>query len=247
MTEQQLMNESAQSMPVDNVQPQTAPAETVKHIPQHDVDRIVKTAKASAYHQGKQDAQAELMRQQQMQTQPAEQQVMPAMNYQPQQQMGGMQQVSQDDIKRMVADHMQQEQMRLAAYHFGQEFGHKMQLGKDKYSDFESVVSPLLDTNNPELQPLWHFANATDNARDVMYDLGKNPEKATNILQIAKISPQLALARVNALSQSIKANESAQSAPAQSEPLSQIQSSNLGTRNDASEPTIRDYRKKYRG
>jgi hypothetical protein len=121
-------------------------------------------------------------------------------------------------------------------------------VGKNKYSDFDSVVAPLLDTNNPALAPLWQLANATDNAADVMYDFAKNPAKAANVLQIANnLGIHVALGEVNAVSNSIKANEVAKSAPAQSEPLTQIQPSNLGTRNDADEMTSRDFRKKYRG
>jgi hypothetical protein len=169
----------------------------------------------------------------------------------------GSQQTSQyaspDDIRRIAAEESQKlmEKSTLDAQRKAQqeqasriatEFFTKLGTGKEKYQDFEKVMSDVEFQTIPHVVEL---ANMTENTADVMYELGKNPSKIANLQQLISISPKLAYAEMQRLSQSIKDNESAASTKLPRDPLSQIRpSSNTGTDNGAM--SVRDLRSKYR-
>jgi len=160
--------------------------------------------------------------------------------------------LSNDDFRRIAAEeaHRLMEKSREDAYRSAQEqeaqriadeFFTKLETGKAKYQDFDKVMGEV------ELKAIPHIvqlANMVDNTPDVMYELASNPTKIAAIQQLIQISPKLAYAEINKLSQSIKANEQAANTKLPNKPLSQMRPSATGT--DSGALSISDLRKKYR-
>lgn len=146
--------------------------------------------------------------------------------------LGGMPQVSPEQVQQMIQQQMHTNQI------VGQ-FKQKLDAGYVNYPDFEEVVAPL---NLPKMPVMVELTNLVDNTADVMYELGKNPTKVGHIMTLVNINPQLAISEIKKLSASIAQNRAAvanqQSIP---DPLSQISSS--PTSSDSGNLTIRDYKK----
>jgi hypothetical protein len=166
--------------------------------------------------------------------------------------MGGMQQYSIDQLRQIASEEAgkkHQEYMNQAEQHrreaLGQQiandFNSKLSSGKDRYSDFDEKVAPLLEDlhNMPHLVLL---ANGMDNTADVMYDLATNPHKVANLLTLADKSTRLAQLQMQQLSNSIKTNQAASKQPSSREPLSQIKPSTVGIDN-GSPKSVKDFKK----
>jgi hypothetical protein len=160
--------------------------------------------------------------------------------------------VNHEEVRRMAAEEAQklmesskqeahrnaqmQEAERIASDFFG-----KLQTGKDKYQDFDQVIGGVKDWG--KLAPAVSLANMVDNTADVMYDLVKNPTKIAQIHALTQISPDLALAEMQRMSNALKANEQATKTRLPNEPLSQMRPSVTGT--DSGALSVTDYKKKY--
>lgn len=218
MTEQVNVSESAQnqnSQPTNtqNISTGSQPAE--KLLRQSEVNDLVGSAKHTSYEKGKQDALAELQKQQNVNTSVQQ----PTVN---QQAVNQPMQLTPEQ-ERKLADQAYQ---RLQNDQLVNQFAVKMTHGQQKYSDFEKVVTPLQMQNIPHVVQL---ANGFENTADIMYDLGKNPSKVSNLMVLAQINPQLARDEMQRLSDSIKKNETALANQKDvREPLSQVKSSNVG-------------------
>ena len=94
--------------------------------------------------------------------------------------------------------------------------------------------------------PYVHILNSVDNARDVIREFGKFPEKLTTILNTANLfgldAGKDAIRRV---SESIKKNQAAAEVELPKAPISQVSPSNTSV--DNGQMTAADYRKKYAG
>jgi hypothetical protein len=152
--------------------------------------------------------------------------------------MGGMQQMTPEDIGRIIDQRAEQWRRDAVAQQVVSEFINKLQAGKDKYPDFEDVIT---DLNLPVMTDLVHLSNSVDNTADVIYDLGKNPHKVGNLMALINNAPHLAQIEMQKLSNSIKGNVVAQNTTNAKEPLSQIKSSTVGADNGSS--SISDLRK----
>lgn len=161
--------------------------------------------------------------------------------------------ISEADYRRMAAEEAQRlrdewvkDAERAAHEHDAQrianEFFTKINTGKGKYQDFDSVVGDIDFRSIPHIVQL---ANMVDNTSDIMYELGKNPSKIAILQQLIAVNPQLAFKEMTKLSTALKDNESASKIRSPNEPLSQLKPSTTGTDNGAM--TVADYRKKYRG
>jgi hypothetical protein len=155
--------------------------------------------------------------------------------------MGGMPQVTEDQVRQMIADEAQKQNQVAAAHKTLTNFADQMSTGKGKYSDFDETVANLGDMKN--LLHVVELATETGIAGDVMFELGKNPSKVASLTTLAYINPQLAKIEMKRLADSIKANEQASQTPNAAEPLSQIKhSSTVGKDNGSN--TVRDLRRK---
>lgn len=121
-------------------------------------------------------------------------------------------------------------------------FWQKVQTGKDKYTDFDKVTGDVNYRAFPNVVQL--LAQYIDNAGDVMYELGKDRIKLSNLEQLANLSPQDAIVQAQRLAESLKANEQGSKVRIPNEPLNQLRPSNTGMDNGAM--SVGDYRKKYR-
>lgn len=167
--------------------------------------------------------------------------------------------ISQDEIRRLASEEIQrsrdewnQEAQRSAqeqeAQRIASEFFTKVNAGKSKLQDFDTVMA---DVDLRAIPYHVQLANMVDNTAEVMYELAKNPAKIGAIQNLIDIdlragkSPKLAMAEMRKLSQSIKNNESATNFRSPNEPLSQVRPSNAGTDNRGA-LTVSDYRRKYK-
>lgn len=203
-----------------------APAENIashedKLLPQEKVNELISKAKHASYEKGKREALDEYQRQ-------------------APQSMGGIQQLTEEQVRQMIADEAQRQNQNAQAQHLLDEFSQQYHAGKGKYSDFDETVSNL---GKLEMIPqVVQLATSTGIAGDVMYELGKNPSKVASLMTLAYINPDLAKKEMLKLAESIKKNQDAQQVPNTHEPLSQIRPSNAGTDNGSN--AVRDLRKK---
>ncbi len=205
-----------------------SPTPSEKLFSQSELDRIVGRTRAEVrdeyYNRGKQDALSQNSRQQPESS--------------PSASMGGINQISPDEIDKIVEQKIRERSDAQTANQIAYDFIGKMKSGKDKYSDFEETVAQL---NLPAHPQMIYWANSLDNTADVVYEIAKNPEKFASILMLSQTTPELARRKMQELSSSIKKNDEAQKQPHVSEPLSQLKPSTVGMDNGSM--TVRDLRK----
>jgi len=161
--------------------------------------------------------------------------------------------LQEDDIRRMAGEEAQRlrdqwikdEQSRIEnenAQRIVQGFLQKISPGREKYSDFDSVVG---DPQNYGRFPLvvQLLGEYMDNSHDVLYALAKDPAKLVDLERMARDYPDIAIRQAQRLSQSIKDNDAAGKVRMPNEPLSQLRPSSSG--NDLGVLSVKDYRKKY--
>lgn len=225
----------AQSSPSVQETPQQASEERL--LRQSEVNEIVGSAKHEAVERYK--------RQQAQQTQQPTERVNLSQTH--------AQNYSQDEIRRVAAEEAQrlrdqwvQDTQRAndeqQARSFAQSFYSKLAAGKEKYDDFDSVMSNVKFDKMPDIAQLAH---SVDNTDDVMYDLIKNPTKIGNLRSLINIDPDLAYREITRLSQSIKENAQAQNYKSPNAPLSQVRPSNTGAEKLGAN-SVRDYRSRYK-
>lgn len=206
----------------------TPPAE--KMLTQSQVNDIVKGVKQDAFEKGRQAAMGGMS-------------AAPAPVAAPASNIGGMAQLSQADIQKMIDERAPQalakqvqEQQRLQT---NQSFIQKIEAGKAAYPDFDKKVERL---NLPALEHLIPLLNSTDNPADVLYDIANNPKKIVDFTMLQNLNPQLAYEEMQKMSGSIKQNQAAASQTYPDEPLSQLKPSTTGTDNGSQ--TASDFRAK---
>lgn len=197
----------------------TTQAPVEKMIPQSQVNKIAAREAREAAEKARQQAIAEYeqrIAQQSQQQQQASNQA---------QSLGGMQQMSPDQIRQMI----QQEAFRMSqanwANKIAQDFDAKIKAAKLEDPDFADKYEALNLAEHPKLV-LW--LNSMDNTTDIIKDIADYPTKMANIMMLANSGfEQLAQKEIKKLSDSIKANKQAQQQPSVNEPLSQIKPSTI--------------------
>ncbi|MFA6080720.1 MAG: hypothetical protein WC753_04580 [Candidatus Gracilibacteria bacterium] len=217
--------DQAEGLPLQDIAPVGSSAQESaqeKMLRQSDVNELIGKAKHAAYEKGKREA-------------------LDAHTQQPQSgSMGGMPQLTEEQVRQMIADEAQRQTQVTAAHNMLNNFAQQMGAGKGKYSDFDETVGGLGDLQN--ISHVVQMATETGMAGDVMYELGKNPGKVASLTTLAYINPQLAKVEMKKLADSIKMNDSAQDSPSASEPLSQVKPSTVGK--DNGEYNVKDFRNK---
>jgi len=122
-------------------------------------------------------------------------------------------------------------------------FVDKVTPGRDKYEDFEKVVGNIQYDKFPNVVQL--LAHHLDNSADVLYELGKNRMKMTQLEIMAREFPQEAIYEAQKLAQSLKENDAARNVRSPRPPLDQMRPSNTGMSTDSA-LAVRDYRAKYK-
>jgi hypothetical protein len=122
-------------------------------------------------------------------------------------------------------------------------FWNKLEAGRKKFTDFDSVTSDIEYAQFPNVVHV--LSEHIDNADEVMYELGQDPMKLASLELLASKSLKKGVLQAQRLSQSIKDNNAASKMKVPKEPLSQLRPTNLGTDNGVM--SVSDFRKKYRG
>lgn len=161
--------------------------------------------------------------------------------------------LSEDDVKRLTGEelHRQREEWERQALERQQSematrivtsYNDKIAAGKDKYQDFEKVVSNVHMGDFTNVVQI--LAEHVDNAADVLYDLAQRPSKMDEIERLCDRNPQYAIYEMRRLADSIKANQQSSQMKTSNAPLSQQRPSNTGT--DSGAMSVADYRRKYK-
>ena len=195
-----------------------------KMIKQSEVNELLGKAKHASYEKGRREALEAMQAQQQPQGQS----------------MGGMPQLTEEQVRQLIADEAQKQTQYTAAQNVLSNFAEQMKAGKGKYPDFDETIAQLGPMQN--LTHLVQLAHDTGISGDVMYELGKNPSKVATLTTLAYVNPHLARYEMNKLAESIRKNEAAAKTPQADEPLDQIKPSTVGTDNGSN--AIRDLRRK---
>lgn len=157
---------------------------------------------------------------------------------QSQQGIGGMPAVDEDRVRQLYREEAERHAYEAMNNRVANDFVSKIDSAKNKYQDFDQVTEDLKIMNLP--MNYVHIFNEFDNAGDMLYDLGKNPEKLGPIVPLF-YDPVLAKKALRKLSESIKANEAALQHKPANQPLSQVTASPTGV--DSGKSTISDLRK----
>jgi len=157
------------------------------------------------------------------------------------QSMGGMQQLTEEQVRQLIADEHNKQAQLAQANNVLASFAQQMGAGKGKYSDFDETVAKLGDLRH--LSHIVQYATEQGNAEDIMYELGRNPTKVASLTTLAYINPELAKYEMRRLSESIKQNESAKNIPIPNDPLSQMKPSTAGTDSGKAD-SVSDWRRK---
>lgn len=201
----------------------TAPAEVQeKMLRQSEVNDLIGKAKHAYFEKGRRDAHAEHAQQSTSGN------------------LGGMPQLTEDQVRQMIADEAHKQTNIQAAHSMLSNFSTQMGASKSKYSDFDETVGNLGNLQN--MPHVVHMAAETGMAGDIMYELGKNPGKVATLTTLSYVNPHLAKVEMQKLAESIKKNDEARQSPEAQEPLSRMSSSTVGTDNGSH--SIRDLRKK---
>lgn len=163
--------------------------------------------------------------------------------------------ISEDDIKRVTGEELKRQLSQLeqqaieranteAANRIVGTFKEKIASGKDKYEDFESVTGNVAMQYYPNVVQL--LAEHVDNSADVLYHLARNRTKLYELESTCSHNSPDAIYEIKRLSDSIKANEQANSYKRNpNAPLSQQRPSNTGT--DSGSLSWSDLKRKYKG
>lgn len=244
MTEQVQSFSAEQNQPVSSesvstpaAAPQSAPQERL--FTQSELNRLAGKIRDESYQKGLQDAVSKS----QQQTAPAYEYQAPVMQTHAQPQMvGGIPQMTDEQISQKVLEAQQKIENTRQYNALVNSLVSKVEAGKNKYEDFESVVKPINFLNTP----IWHVAEKFDNPADIVYHLGKNPGKLAQLLTVG-YSPELVERGMREISESLKQNEAATQEKQPSPPLSRQKPSNIGMGNgDKNGLSVQDWKKIYR-
>lgn len=155
-----------------------------------------------------------------------------------QQIMNDLRQQFQEASEKRAQDDLQKEAKRIADEYHG-----KMSSGKEAFEDFDTVMS---DFNPAAFPNLVYLASQVENTPAVMYELMKNPSKWATVAMLSERDPNAAQNMINRISTSIKANEQAKAQEKDvAPPLGRLSSSTTGQ--DTGDPSLRDFKRMFRG
>lgn len=204
---------------------------------------VVKREKQKAFEKGRLAAMQELQAQQQQQ-QPMEQGGS----------LGGMSQMSQEDIQRMIQEeatratqaHIQSQLAELKQQQMVNSFVQKMQVAEQQYPGLEQELNQL-NYSDPRIHAFIGMVNDFENTGEIMKEVLDNPYKLSQILSDIQDQPYLAQKNLQKLSASIKQNQQAKAEEAQArDPYSQLKPSTSAGMDNGS-MSVADYRKMFKG
>jgi hypothetical protein len=243
MTEQVNNEISAQSLNVAApvTSPNVANIATPRMYSEDEVNRISGSKKQAGYEKGYEAAKAEWVQQQNVTQQPQQQNFTPAQqNAAPINPVKPQSGLTADEARAIAKEEFQ---TTLHAQNFqaaANNFVAKLEANKSKYSNFDSVVTPL---NLPQIPEIWLTASQFEDPAAILYHLGNNPGKLAELRNLS-YSPELVKRAMNEIHLSAKQNEEAAKAPVAQAPLSRQKPSTVGVDNgkDKSEFSVQDWK-----
>lgn len=212
------------------------------------VTKIVQRERAKAYEKGKKEALMDMQQPaQEAQINPSAIAANPVL---PQQapQIGGISQLSPDQIRQMVAqeapralqDHVRSMQQQALV----NSFVSKMQAAEKKYPGLEQKLNELVDFST--MAPLIPAIDKMENTADIMHELIENPMKMGNLVSLHYSQPKLAEKAIQNLSSSIRMNDEAKVAEkTANEPFSQEKPS-LNAGKDDGNMSVSDFKAMFK-
>ena len=194
---------------------------TEKMLPQSEVNRLVGSAKHEAAERARREVESRYQSQ-------------------AQQSMGGIPQLSEDQIRKMVseaADKKAQEMsnLQMQEYHkqqanaFAQDFAKKMESAKSRYDNFDKTFEGVDLGKYADIAVM--ASQFGDSTGDIMHELFANPTKLSNMVALSQRDQTLAMRAMQQIKDSIDQNSRASSFKSPKQPLSHIQPSNAGMGN----------------
>lgn len=233
------------------IQPQNADAGQTTHDDQapiynkRQMSDVVARERDKAYERGRKDAESKF-------ASPQIQQPMQAIAQQmslPPQSLGGMAQMSPDEIRKMIYEEtpkaLTDQVNKFKTQQTVDSFVSKMKAAEAKYPGLENKLNEL---DYSSIAPIISKVNDMENAGDIMNELIENPMKMGNLTSLIYTQPKLAEKAIIELSNSIKKNDQAKQVHSDTarEPLHAINpSAQTGMDNGAM--TVSDFRKIFRG
>lgn len=218
------------------------------------VTKIVKRERDKAYEKGKREALMELQQQQQAapdvqaQQQPAAANVaVPQQSPQVAPTIGGMPQVSPEQIKQMILQHAPEafatHAKQIKQQNLVSSFVSKMKAAEAKYPGLEQKLNEL---DYSTIAPLIEHIDKMENSGDIMHELIENPMKMGNLSALVYTQPKLAEKAIHNLSASIKMNEEAKASDKSSQdPFSQ-QKPSINAGKDDGDMSVSDFQAMFK-
>lgn len=151
-----------------------------------------------------------------------------------------------EEAAKSYIDQVRQDALQQSHYEASQRtvnnFWSKVNAGRSKYQDFDGIAGDIDLKAFPNVVQL--LGDYMDNSADVLYYLGNDRFKLSELETMATRSPSDAIKAAQRLSQTLKDNQIAEKTRFPNEPLSQVRPSNTGT--DSGALSVSDYRKKYK-
>lgn len=214
-------------------------------LPKSTISKIVERERLKAFEKGKQEGRMENQQQEQPVQQDMQQQAPQVQMMQQQSQgLGGMPQMSQDQIEQLIMQKAPQALMQqvnqMKNENMVQSFVGKMQAAEQRHPGLEEKLNKL-NYNDPAMHSLIEMSNNLENTGDVMKELLDNPSKLSQVLMGIERQPYLAQEQLSSLSNSIKQNVEAKAQEEKAhDPMSQLKPSNNAQMADMNSASIQD-------
>lgn len=207
------------------------------------VQLIVKRERNKAYEKGMRDKAMQM--QQEMQPEQAAEQAPQGQ----QQSLGGMPQMSQEQMRQLMAQemphHLEQYVNKVKNDQAVESFVQKMRAAEERFPGLEAKLEKYDYSHGNGMADIILAANNLENTADIIKEITDNPNKMANLLILAKQQPYAMQEAMQKLSGSIKQNQVAQEAEQVSkDPMSRLKpSANAGADNGAM--SVADFRKMF--
>jgi len=208
--------------------PPQSPDKQEKMLSQSEVNELIGTAKHQAAERARREAEAQYNQKLAEQNQPKSQSYSEAGGGVPD--LKSLKEDLRQEFKDEIEEHRRSQEEAVQREHAEKlvtEYYGKLNAAKDKYDDLEEVVGNI---DQREFSDVIMLANDVDGTADIMYELGKSPDKLISMATAARVSPAQAKRMMSKMAASIKQNHDAQSAKhSVDEPLPRSKSSLAGT------------------
>jgi hypothetical protein len=242
MTQESFLNTSSQQE--SNVGA-SEPAIQEKMIPQSEVNRIVQSATERVRDKTRRELQqiAPAQADNYLAQQPAQNATVPVFDETKMRQIAAEEaQKRQDEKDQYYHKQLQLQQGQKMA----NDYIARTESNKHKYPDYDKVVGEFIEKlpgGYADIADIVGMSSGFEDPAGITYELAKNPVKIGLIRQAYQVSPNIGLAEMQRLSESIRINNDAQRVKLPNDPLGHIKPSPVNT--DSGKMTVSAFRKAF--